>query len=58
MALSPRRARGIKRVALMTDKVVAGLEPLATLRKSLEDAGLDVVFYDEVRVEPTYTSEH
>ena len=47
------RARGIKRVALMTDKVMVGLEHLAELRKSLESAGLDVVLYDEVRVEPT-----
>ena len=46
-------ARGIKRVALMTDKVMAGLEHLAIVKKSLEDAGLDVVLYDEVRVEPT-----
>jgi len=46
-------ARGITRVALMTDKVVAGLEHLAKLRKSLEGAGLDVVLYDEVRVEPS-----
>ena len=47
------RARGIKRVALMTDKVMAGLEHLASVRASLEAAGLDVVLYDEVRVEPT-----
>ena len=46
-------ARGIERVALMTDRVVAGLEHLAKVRESLEDAGLDVVLYDEVRVEPT-----
>ena len=46
-------ARGIKRVALMTDKVMAGLEHLVTLRESLAGAGLDVVLYDEVRVEPT-----
>jgi len=50
-------ARGIKRVALMTDKVMAGLdEHLASVRASLEAAGLDVVLYDEVRVEPTDTS--
>ncbi len=29
------RARGFKRVALMTDKVVAGLGHVATLRESL-----------------------
>ncbi len=49
-------ARGIKRVALMTDKVMAGLEHLAKVKKSLEEAGLDVVLYDEVRVEPTNQS--
>ena len=32
---------------------MAGLEHLAELRESLESAGLDVVLYDEVRVEPT-----
>ncbi len=47
------RARGIERVALMTDKVLGGLEHVAIARKSLADAGIDVVLYDEVRVEPT-----
>jgi len=37
----------------MTDKVMAGLEHLASVRASLEATGLDVVLYDEVRVEPT-----
>ncbi len=46
-------ARGIERVALMTDRVVAGHEHLAKVRESLEGARLDVVLYDEVRVEPT-----
>jgi alcohol dehydrogenase class IV len=47
------RARGIERVALMTDKTLAGLEHLAVAKKSIEEAGLEVVLYDEVRVEPT-----
>ncbi len=46
------RARGIERIALMTDKALGGLEHVAIARKSLADAGLDVVLYDEVRVEP------
>ncbi len=37
----------------MTDKVLGGLEYVAIARKSLADAGIDVVLYDEVRVEPT-----
>ncbi len=44
---------GIKRAALMTDKVMAGLEHLAVVKAALEGAGIDVVVYDEVRVEPT-----
>ncbi len=47
------RARGLRRVALMSDPVLAGLEHVAVARASLEQAGLDVVLYDEVRVEPT-----
>ncbi len=46
-------ALGIGRVALMTDKVMAGLEHLAVVKAALEGAGIDVVVYDEVRVEPT-----
>ena len=47
---------GIKRVALMTDARLASLECLATARRSLAAAGLDVVFYDQCRVEPTDAS--
>lgn len=43
-----------KRVALFTDRDVAKLEPVARVRASL--ARLDVVVYDEVRVEPTDAS--
>jgi alcohol dehydrogenase class IV len=46
-------ALGIRRVALMTDPVLAGLEHVAIVRRALEQAGLDVAVYDEVRVEPT-----
>ncbi|MFQ5773170.1 MAG: hydroxyacid-oxoacid transhydrogenase [Kiloniellaceae bacterium] len=46
-------ALGIKRAALITDNVLAGLEHAAIVRRSLEQAGIDVVVYDEVRVEPT-----
>lgn len=44
---------GIKRLAVMTDRRLAGLEHLSVLKRSLELAGLDIVIYDEVRVEPT-----
>ena len=46
-------ALGMRRVALMTDKVLAALPHVAIVRDSLAAAGLDVVLYDEVRVEPT-----
>ncbi len=46
-------ALGIKRVALITDKTMAGLEHAATVVASLKVAGLDTVVYDEARVEPT-----
>ena len=47
------RALGMTRVALMTDARLATLEHVARVRESLEQAGLDVVLYDEIRVEPT-----
>src|ERR1043166_8396999 len=46
----------IRRVALFTDKVVARLPAVATVQRSLGDAGCDVVIYDEVKVEPTDVS--
>ncbi len=46
-------ALGVKRIAFMTDEVVGALEHVAVARRSLEQAGLDVVVYDEVQVEPT-----
>ncbi len=44
---------GISRIALMTDKKLAGLEHVAKVRRSLQAAGVDCVEYDDVRVEPT-----
>ncbi len=46
-------ALGMRRVALMTDKSLAALPHVAIVRDSLIAAGLDVVLYDEVQVEPT-----
>ena len=46
-------ALGMTRVALFTDPVVAGLEVFDTARRSLRDAGIDVVTYAESHVEPT-----
>jgi len=47
---------GMKRVAMFVDAKVADTEPAAVARDSLAAAGLDVVVYAEVRVEPTDTS--
>jgi alcohol dehydrogenase class IV len=47
------RALGIRRIALFTDKRLAGTEHVAKVRKSLEAAGIDYAFYDETKVEPT-----
>ena len=46
-------ALGAGRVGLFTDERIAALEIFDTVRRSLADAGLDVVVYDRVRVEPT-----
>ena len=47
------KALGIRRIALFTDKRLAALEHLVIVRKSLEQAGVDIAYYDEVKVEPT-----
>ena len=47
------RARGINRAALFTDHGVAALEHVSIVRDSLIAAGVDVVLYDESRIEPT-----
>jgi alcohol dehydrogenase class IV len=46
-------ALGMRRVALFTDARVGALELTARAEASLRAAGLDVVRYDRVRVEPT-----
>src|SRR5262245_3029633 len=46
-------ALGMTRVALFTDPVVAALEFFDTARRSLQGAGVDVVAYTDVHVEPT-----
>ena len=50
------RDRGLKRVMLFTDANLAGTDGYATARDSLKAAGLDVIEYCEVRVEPTDAS--
>ena len=50
------KALGMKRVALFTDARVAALHSFAAVRASLLQAGLDVVVFSEVRVEPTDAS--
>jgi hydroxyacid-oxoacid transhydrogenase len=47
---------GMQRVALFTDKTLAKLEPVATVRAALRDSGLDVAIYDETQIEPTDVS--
>lgn len=47
------KSLGIGRIALFTDSVLAGLPHTETVKTSLLAAGLDVVVYDECRVEPT-----
>ena len=49
-------AMGLRRVALFTDRHVAALELTERARQSLRAAGVDVVEFDRVRVEPTDTS--
>ena len=44
---------GMSRVALFTDKRLGSLPYVAQVRDALKAAGMDVVIYDEVKVEPT-----
>jgi hydroxyacid-oxoacid transhydrogenase len=44
---------GANKTLIVTDSNLAKLPPVATLRKSLDDAGVDYDVYDRVRVEPT-----
>ena len=47
---------GIYRVMVVTDPVLADLPPVATLRESLNDNGVEYEFFDGVHVEPTDAS--
>ena len=47
------RALGIARAALFSDAVVARLEIFDTAQRSLRAAGIDVVTYTDVQIEPT-----
>ena len=44
---------GMTRVALFTDAALVNLPYVAQVREALQAAGIDVVIYDAVRVEPT-----
>jgi alcohol dehydrogenase class IV len=46
-------ALGLRRVALFTDARLARLPFVDRARRSLEAAGVDVAFFDQVRIEPT-----
>ncbi len=50
------RALGIGRIALMTDKGLRRLPFVEKVEAALKAAGIDVVIFDEVRVEPTDVS--
>lgn len=50
------RALGVRRALLVTDPVMAQLEPVAVARESLRGAGIDTVCYAESRVEPSDAS--
>jgi len=47
------RSLGMTRVALFTDKKLSSLPYVTQVRDALKTAGIDVVIYDEVKVEPT-----
>lgn len=47
------RALGITRVAVFSDAIVSGLAVYDAAVRSLREAGIDVVAYTDVRVEPT-----
>ncbi len=50
------RGLGAKRVLVVTDQRLAGLEPVETVCDSLREAGIEAEVYDGTRVEPTSTS--
>jgi hydroxyacid-oxoacid transhydrogenase len=45
--------RGLRKIMLVTDAVLRSLPPVAAALESLRASRLDVVVYDEVRIEPT-----
>jgi alcohol dehydrogenase class IV len=47
------KALGMTRVALFTDRTLVNLKYVAQVRDALTASGVDVVVFDEVRVEPT-----
>lgn len=47
---------GARRVMVVTDPVMAQLEPVEVTRVALKAAGVDAVLFDRVRVEPTDAS--
>jgi hydroxyacid-oxoacid transhydrogenase len=47
---------GATRVMVVTDRNLAGKEPVEVTLKALEDAGLETVLYDNTRIEPTDAS--
>ncbi len=48
--------RRIKKVMLLTDRFLTELPAVATARAALDDAGIEVEFYNNVSVEPTDSS--
>ena len=47
---------GVRRALVVTDPHVARLAPVATVLSALDEAGVQAVLYDNVRVEPTDVS--
>jgi hydroxyacid-oxoacid transhydrogenase len=47
---------GARRVMVVTDPHIAGLEPVATVLRALREASIEGVLFDRVRVEPTDAS--
>ena len=47
------RRTGARRVAVVTDSNLAGMEPVSVVLGALRAEGIDAVPYDQVRVEPT-----
>lgn len=50
------KARGVRRAAVITDRLLAGSRHMESVRQSLEAAGIDYGEFDEIRIEPSDTS--